>query len=671
VFQAQLRSSVTCHACERQSNTFQPFSCVHLPIPQKELVPVFVTVLYIDQTPRQVRLGLTVGAQDTVADLRRQLSRDTGIEEGQILLTEIGKLGFRRTLRDYQPVSAIKETEEELYCIELPKHKLASEDDGAYVVLTWVNIFKEGPIEKRFGTPYAIQVSRETLYGDLQKLLLKEMASILHDDILVGRQKVPLFKIHVLDGFECGQEGGVNSSLLKSTVDLPLYSEQVEQAVNLCSVEGGGVPAHVKLTLEWDMAAKTQVIVDDSDVVEEHASVKEVEKSPQEAASVSLQDCFDLYTKAEKLGVQDAWLCTNCNRKREAVKRMFLWSVPEVLVIHLMRFRQSSPSSTNKLTTMVDFPMESLDMTPSVVKSEKNVTEPKKTENEGPPSSGGESAPIRMLNALSLWRSRRSSSRSAATSGASLSAGRNEEEYLYDLYAVCNHHGSDLQGGHYTANCRNPTDGQWYSFDDVHTKPLRESEVLTQDAYILFYQRQTQHSSSSTSSSSSSASSGQEHWVYRMPDYTYKKTKGLVKVSSSAANSPKKSVKNGNNKHNNNNNLGLRSELAPSKGEPEKPKDASSATAFQRNSSKYATLPVKRLSEVIDCEPERHSDIEPGSESDEDEENETDSEVGESSSKTPPMKSAEATISAQRFLRKPEDEDEEGISRPISGNDVD
>ena len=56
VFQAQFRSSLTCPTCDKQSNTFDPFLCVSLPIPQKQLMPVFVTVLYIDQTPRQGKI---------------------------------------------------------------------------------------------------------------------------------------------------------------------------------------------------------------------------------------------------------------------------------------------------------------------------------------------------------------------------------------------------------------------------------------------------------------------------------------------------------------------------------------------------------------------------------------------------------------------------------------
>ena len=49
---------------------------------------------------------------------------------------------------------------------------------------------------------------------------------------------------------------------------------------------------------------------------------------------------------------------------------MGLWSVPDVLVIHLKRFRQTSGSSTNKITTLVDFPLENFDMTPNMAKQQ-------------------------------------------------------------------------------------------------------------------------------------------------------------------------------------------------------------------------------------------------------------------------------------------------------------
>jgi ubiquitin carboxyl-terminal hydrolase 31 len=79
-----------------------------------------------------------------------------------------------------------------LYCIELPQLKEASEESGAYVLLCWVNVLQMEDHCARFGSPYTMQVGRETSYEDLQKLILKEMSSILHDDILVNSQEVYL-----------------------------------------------------------------------------------------------------------------------------------------------------------------------------------------------------------------------------------------------------------------------------------------------------------------------------------------------------------------------------------------------------------------------------------------------------------------------------------------------
>lgn len=96
--------------------------------------------------------------------------------------------------------------------------------------------------------------------------------------------------------------------------------------------------------------------------------------------------------------------------------------------------------------------------------------------------------------------------------------GRNPDDYLYDLYAVCNHHGN-MHGGHYTAYCKNSIDGQWYCFDDSEVQPVADEDVCQQTAYILFYQRRTTIPSWSANSSvaGSTSSSLCEHWVNRLP----------------------------------------------------------------------------------------------------------------------------------------------------------
>ena len=187
--------------------------------------------------------------------------------------------------------------------------------------------------------------------------------------------------------------------------------------------------------------------IDDQDIIEEHSSVKQVEKSPTEASIVTLEECFSLYTKAEKLTDEDKWLCPQCNRQQEAVKRIGLWSLPDVLIIHLKRFQQTKNAS-NKLSIMVDCPLESYDMKPFVTKSSSSPKMPDSNNDEpenqqqpsspAPPSSGPQN----------LWTNLFKKSDKADTYIP------DKNSFVYDLYAVCNHHGEDLQGGHYTATCR-------------------------------------------------------------------------------------------------------------------------------------------------------------------------------------------------------------------------
>ena len=71
---------------------------------------------------------------------------------------------------------------------------------------------------------------------------------------------------------------------------------------------------------------------------------------------------------------------------------------------------------------------------------------------------------------------------------------------VYDLYGVTNHYGS-LNGGHYTANCRNP-DGQWYNFNDSLCRKIdqdKEKLGFGSSAYCLFYNRvERQHDEKTT-----------------------------------------------------------------------------------------------------------------------------------------------------------------------------
>ena len=58
----------------------------------------------------------------------------------------------------------------------------------------------------------------------------------------------------------------------------------------------------------------------------------------------------------------------------------------------------------------------------------------------------------------------------------------------YELYGVINHYGH-CGGGHYIASAKNFIENQWYTFDDCEVSKLKESEIVTRAAYVLFYKK--------------------------------------------------------------------------------------------------------------------------------------------------------------------------------------
>ncbi|XP_026185191.1 ubiquitin carboxyl-terminal hydrolase 2-like [Mastacembelus armatus] len=152
--------------------------------------------------------------------------------------------------------------------------------------------------------------------------------------------------------------------------------------------------------------------------------------SQKSSGEVTLKDCLRLFTKEDVLDGDDRPTCKKCKARRKCTKRFSIQKFPQILVLHLKRFSDSNIRAT-KLSTYVNFPLKELDL-------------------------------------------REFSSESS-------------ERAVYNLYAVSNHCGNAL-GGHYTAYCRNPALGEWYSYNDSRVSPMSSSQVRSSNAYVLFYE---------------------------------------------------------------------------------------------------------------------------------------------------------------------------------------
>lgn len=58
---------------------------------------------------------------------------------------------------------------------------------------------------------------------------------------------------------------------------------------------------------------------------------------------IGLFDCLNHFLKKEKLGPEDAWYCPKCKQFQQATKQFQLYTLPQILVIHLKRLKKIYP----------------------------------------------------------------------------------------------------------------------------------------------------------------------------------------------------------------------------------------------------------------------------------------------------------------------------------------
>ncbi|KAM4024963.1 ubiquitin carboxyl-terminal hydrolase 31 [Anomaloglossus baeobatrachus] len=510
LFQAQYRSSLTCPHCQKQSNTFDPFLCISLPIPLPHTRPLYVTVVYQGKCSHCMRIGVAIPLSGNVVRLREAISMETKIPTDQIVITEMYFDGFHRSFSDTDDLDTIQESDcifafetPEIFtsdgiigqrgvCVNNNQNYIRNGIDphrsshysssstrlsmnrfgiGDRIVILVCNRSYSGQHGKRFGQPFVLQLERNITWDVLQKEILEKMQYSLRPSVCV---QVCPFSLRVVTA--------VGITYLLPQEEKPLCHPTVERALKSCGIGGA---AHVKLVVEWDRETKEYLFGNtEEEYVPDSESVRLQRELHHQPQCCSLSQCFQLYTKEEQLAPGNAWRCPHCKQLQQGSIKLSLWTLPDVLILHLKRFRQDGDRRL-KLQNMVRFPLVGLDMTPHVVKR----------------SQSSWSLPSHW----SPWR-------------RPYGLGRDPEDFIYDLYAVCNHHGT-MQGGHYTAYCKNSVDGLWYCFDDSDVQALAEDEVCKPTAYILFYQRRAAVPSWSANSSvaGSTSSSLCDHWISRLP----------------------------------------------------------------------------------------------------------------------------------------------------------
>ncbi len=152
---------------------------------------------------------------------------------------------------------------------------------------------------------------------------------------------------------------------------------------------------------------------------------------------LSLYNCLDLFRNEERLEEEDMWYCSNCKESKRALKKMDIYKPSNYLIIQFKRFKIKSNTPVisfflnKKIDSSIEFPINELDLRNYVIGPEKNKA-------------------------------------------------------IYDLYGIIEHSGG-LSMGHYIAICKNSN--TWINYNDNFISIRKDKNVVTKNAYILFYKR--------------------------------------------------------------------------------------------------------------------------------------------------------------------------------------
>ncbi|KAG2631735.1 hypothetical protein PVAP13_2NG043700 [Panicum virgatum] len=473
----QYKSMLTCPTCSKKSVTFDPFMYLSLPVPSMAKRAMTVTVFSTDGSREPCSYDVSVPKFGTLSDLVQALSIACLLGDDEILLVaEVYNNCILRYLEEPSDSVSLLRDGDKLAAYRLPKKY----EKSPLVIFTHQHFDEHSsgdnvtPQKKEFEAPLLAALPERVNGLSLQNIYLKLLnpfqlskgASSLNGSAGFNGDSADLmdgmpsdsgsnFQDIQLDddprNSNCSTNdceitnapgelydgGKADPNKERRVEDFEFYLKSERGDVQQQKIEINEldlletIPSRLHVNVHWQQNASRQYA---ASMLNNLPEIHKLELTPKGTEdSIALHGCLEAFLKEEPLGPEDMY-CPCCKKHQQAMKKLDLWRLPEVLVIHLKRFSYTQ-FTRNKLETFVDFPTTDLDLSSYVAdKSEQ-------------PSSH------------------------------------------YRLYAISNHYGN-MGGGHYTASIYHEEGKGWYKFDDDCVTPISEDSIKTPAAYVLFYRRQ-------------------------------------------------------------------------------------------------------------------------------------------------------------------------------------
>ncbi|KAG8325935.1 ubiquitin carboxyl-terminal hydrolase [Homalodisca vitripennis] len=407
-FHGMLKSRLVCPDCEKVSIKFDTFSTLSLPLPMECERTMKVCYVPYDQSAKVVDLKVDVPKNGVINDLMMELSRVTGVRTEDMIISKVHNNHFHKF---YNHDDMLREicVKEKIYMYDVPRtlaENPSVQSTILPVILCEVNDSNRSTQNKLFGTPFLLSLPPGPMLFKNFYIRICEQMTRTSEGFLKAINNVGSLPM------DYESASGDSTSRSNSTTYLfkPVFVE-MDSSSNVLNIDTSEdtivqIPENYGrevLALQVERKVHKEYYNEEIPLIRDHCDTLKHSTVP------TIEDCLNLFTSTEKLGTNNAWFCPRCHEKKRASKKLDLWKLPNILILHLKRFAFTE-IRRGKLGIKIDYPVTGLNLS--------NVV-----------------------------------------------ANKQKENLVYDLIGVCNHYGN-LTGGHYTAYCRNFNDYKWYSYDD-------------------------------------------------------------------------------------------------------------------------------------------------------------------------------------------------------------
>ncbi|XP_013889081.1 ubiquitin carboxyl-terminal hydrolase 32 [Austrofundulus limnaeus] len=422
LFHGQLKSQVKCKTCGHISARFDPFNFLSLPLPMDSSMHLEIIVIKLDgSTP--VRYGLRLNMDEKYTGLKKQLSELCSLKPEQILLAEVHASNIKNFPQDNQkvrlsvsgflcafevpvPGSPTSLSSPTLTDITPTANGSAANGHlGNNPILMFcggpgtmvssssethlVNGVANGhitPVQESPFTGYIIAMHRKMMRMELYFLSSQKNRPSLFGMPLIVPCTVHTSKRDLYDAVwiqvsrlasplppqeasnhaqDCDDSMGYQYPFTLRVVGkdgnscawCPWY-----RFCRGCTIECNEDRASVEnayIAVDWDPTAlHLRYQTSQEKIVEEHQSVEQSRRA--QAEPISLDSCLKAFTSEEELGEDELYYCSKCKTHRLATKKLDLWRLPPILIVHLKRF-QFVNGRWIKSQKIVKFPRENFD----------------------------------------------------------------------------------------------------------------------------------------------------------------------------------------------------------------------------------------------------------------------------------------------------------------------